>query len=268
MEYLSVNGLILTADRWGLEFTDGWWDTPGSEVESVPRLGHGDFAAQGRWAGRVVVASGLATAKDHAELEWMRNALTAAAPDGGTFPVWGRHTGELIGGDFQLIDRVEFKPDGPVTASWQISMHSDDAFLHTAWRESTLQPVGVGVGLEFAPFSRGGVISFGSAVSTDEWVWNEGNAPSAPEFVVTASSGGFTVGLDGKRVTYPHATFPDIPVTVDMAGAVYVGGVDQSHLLGERGWAKVPPGGISVPTFEFLQGGTGWAKVRHRDTYI
>ena len=268
MEYLSVNGLDLTADRWGLEFTDGWWDTPGSEVESVPRLGHGDFAAQGRWAGRVVVASGLATAKDHAELEWMRNALTAAAPDGGTFPVWGRHTGELIGGDFQLIDRIEFKPDGPVTASWQLSMHSEDAFLHTEWRESTLQPVGAGVGFEFVPFSRGGVITFGSAVDTDEWVWNEGNAPSAPVFTVTADSPGFAVAVGDKRVTYPWPTFMDVPITVDMAGSVLVGGVDQSHLLGERRWGTVPPGEIESVRFEFLNGGTGWATVRHRDTYI
>jgi len=267
MEHLTVNGLDLTAPAWGLEVTDGWWDTPGSEVESEQRLGHGDFAAKGRWAGRVFVASGLATASTHAELEWMRTALTAVAPDGGTFPVWGRHTGENIGGDFQLIDRIEFKPLGPVTASWQISIHSEDPFLHSAWRESTLQPVGAGVGFEFVPFSRG-VISFGTAISTDEWVWNEGNAWSAPQFVVTADSPGFAIGVGDKRVTYPWPTYMDIPITVDMAGAITVGGIDQSHLLGERGWASVPPGSIESVNFSFLNGGTGWATVRHRDTYI
>src|SRR5690606_41786030 len=99
-----------------------------------------------------------------------------------------------------------------------------------AWRESSLQPVGAGVGFEFAPFSHGGVVSFGSAVDTGEWVWNDGNASSAPVFTVWADSPGFAVSVGDKRVTYPWPTFQDVPVTVDMAGSGPGGGAAPAHL--------------------------------------
>lgn len=113
------------------------------------------------------------------------------------------------------------------------------------------------------------VISFGSEVGTTDWVWNDGNAESYPQFEVTGNfPGGFSVGMGGRRVTYPWPTYPDMPVLVDMAGSLSVSGVDQSQQVSERGWSSVPPSSIATPYIHAIQGGTGWATVRHRDTYI
>ena len=61
----------------------------------------------------------------------------------------------------------------------------------------------------------------------------------------------------------------DVPGRARNDMAVHmVGGVDQSHLLGERAWGVVAPGSLESVRFEFLNGGSGWASVRHRDTYL
>lgn len=114
------------------------------------------------------------------------------------------------------------------------------------------------------------VITFGTEkVREQNLVWNEGNADSYPLFTVYADApGGFTIGLVDRRITYPWATFMDVPVTVDMEGALIIGGIDQTYLLEERNWSKVPPRAMDAPIFEFLQGGTGFCTVAHRDTYI
>lgn len=113
------------------------------------------------------------------------------------------------------------------------------------------------------------IITYGSAVGTTEHVWNDGNAESFPVFTVTADApGGFSVALGNERVTYPWPAFPDMPVSVDMSGALTVSGMDQTHLAGRRDWASVPPASVEAPTFEFLQGGTGFCVVTHRDTYL
>ena len=113
------------------------------------------------------------------------------------------------------------------------------------------------------------VITFGAEVNRQEYVWNEGNADSYPQFTVFADSpGGFALGLADRLVTYPWPTYPDVPVVVDMAGALFVGGRDQTHLIGERNWSHIPATSLDVPVFKFLQGGTGFCTVAHRDTYI
>ena len=114
------------------------------------------------------------------------------------------------------------------------------------------------------------IITFGTErVRGEHFVWNDGNADSHPRFTVHADSpGGFSVGLADRLVTYPWPTYADVPVTVDMEGALFVGGRDQTHLLHERNWSKVPPRAIDTPVFRFLQGGRGFCTVAHRDTYI
>lgn len=253
---------------WIVRDVAGWYGGSGVRGDVTARLGHGDFVERGYREGRVLTLHGTVACKSSDVRDWQERNLSGMAGDGDWCDLTCDDGAAVLSTRVRLDGAPQIVKVGTTALRFQLPLRSDSPFLYGPWRESTLHPVGAGVGFEFVPFSRAGVISFGSAVSTDERIWNEGNASSAPQFVVTATSAGFAVGLDGSRVTYPHATFPDVPVTVNMAGAVYVGGVDQSHLLGERGWATVPSGGTSVPKFEFLQGGTGWAKVRHRDTYI
>src|SRR5699024_2796932 len=113
------------------------------------------------------------------------------------------------------------------------------------------------------------VISFETEVRGHTMIWNDGNAESFPVFTVVADSpAGFSVSIGGRRVTYPWPTYKNVPIEVDMAGAIRVAGQDQTYRVGERGWASVEPQSIETPEFRFLAGGTGWATVAFRDTYI
>ena len=246
----------------------GWYGGVSITSESTDRLGFGEFLATGRGSARVLTLGVSFYSKDEAARRHYRRAWSGAFHDGMPAQLTVDWDGLELYCDVVQDGEAVVTDLNPYGVSVQVPLRAADPHLYSAWRESTLRPVGAGVGFEFVPFSRGGVISYGSAVSSDEWVWNDGNAVSFPVFTVHASSSGFSVGLGDRRVTYPHATFPDIPVTVDMAGAVTVGGVDQSHLLGARGWASVQPGSMESPHFSFLQDGNGWATVRHRDTYI
>lgn len=246
----------------------GWYGGVSITSESTDRLGFGEFLAAGRGSARVLTLGVSFYSKDEAARRHYRRAWSGAFHDGMPAQLTVDWDGLELSCDVVQDGEALVTDLNPYGVSVQVPLRAADPHLYSAWRESTLRPVGAGVGFEFVPFSRGGVISYGSAVSSDEWVWNDGNAVSFPVFTVHASSSGFSVGLGDRRVTYPHATFPDVPVTVDMAGAVTVGGVDQSHLLGARGWASVQPGSMESPHFSFLQDGNGWATVRHRDTYI
>ena len=252
----------------------GWHGGYSMRGENMERLGHGAFPSVRTRSQRTLEVRVRTHFGSWDAANAVKRELSAALGDGEPGQLWFVETGapEL----HTVVERtgeILLARVSPSTFTISIPLLAPDPSLWGEWRESTLQPIGSGVGFEFTPFSRdlgaGPVITFGTAVDTREWVWNDGNADSWPFFVVTADApGGFAVSLGDHRVTYPWPTFADIPVTVDMAGAVTVGGMDQSHLLGERNWAPIPPHSIEVPKFEFLRGGTGWAVVRHRDTYI
>lgn len=254
--------------EWYVEDVAGWYGGSGVRGDVTARLGHGDFVERGYREGRVLTLHGTVVCSSPDVRDWQERNISGMAGDGD----WCELTCDDGNAELSTRVRLDGAPQivklGTQALRFQVPLRTELPFLYSAWRESSLQPVGAGVGFEFAPFSNGGVISFGSAVSTDEWVWNDGNASSAPVFTVTADSPGFAVAVGDKRVTYPWPTLRNTPVVVDMAGAVLVGGVDQSHLLGERRWATVPPGSIESARFEFLNGGSGWATVRHRDTYL
>ena len=247
----------------------GWAGGVGVRSEDVERLSHGSFSTPSLRAGRTLTVDLVMERDSRAELWALERAVSGLFAEGGYGTLEVEQDAESLVAEVRLDGEVKptvYLDSGFLTV--QVPLHAPMPYLYSPWRESHLRPVGAGVGLEYAPFSVGGVITFGTAIASDEWVWNDGNADSAPVFEVTAESQGFAVGLGDKRVTYPWPTFPDVPVTVDMAGALTVGGVDQSHLLGERGWSSVPPHSMERPFFEFLRGGEGWAVVRHRDTFI
>ena len=246
----------------------GWYGGVSITSESMDRLGFGEFLAAGRGSARVLTLGVSFYSKDEAARRHYRRAWSGAFHDGMPAQLTVDWDGLELSCDVVQDGEALVTDLNPYGVSVQVPLRSADPHLYSAWRESSLQPVGAGVGFEFAPFSHGGVVSFGSAVDTGEWVWNDGNASSAPQFTVWADSPGFAVSVGDKRVTYPWPTFQDVPVTVDMAGSVTVGGVDQSHLLGERAWGVVGPGSLESVRFEFLNGGSGWASVRHRDTYL
>lgn len=260
-------------DAWVVESLGGWFGGVGVKGERPARLGHGDFSAPNKRTGRSMTLN-LLWAGDSRARDHVSRALSGLFSDGeeGTLTATvGDLT--LTAERVTLDGEVGIAEVGTAGVRAQIPLHAADPFLYGPVRETTLRPISAGVGFEFAPFARdmgrGAIATFGSAVQAAEFLWNDGNAASYPIFTVTADApGGFAVGIGDKRVTYPWATFADMPVAVDMAGALTVSGSDQSHLLGERAWSSIAPGAIETPTFEFLQGGNGFCVVSHMDIYL
>lgn len=269
----SLDGSGGRESAWIVEDVAGWYGGAGVRGEVTAGLGHGDFVERGYREGRVLTLHGTVVAESSAERDWQERNLSGMAWSGD----WATLTCDDGNAELSTRVRLDGAPQivklGTQALRFQLPLRSDTPFLYGAWRESTLRPVGVGAGLEYPLFvndsGKGPVVTYGSAVTTAEHIWNDGNADSFPQFEVVGDfPGGFAVSLGSRRVTFPWPTFPDMPVLVDMSGAVSVSGVDQSHLLGGRGWAAVHPGRIESPSLAALQGGTGWATVRHRDTFI
>lgn len=259
--------------RWFVEDVAGWYGGSGVRSESTAKLGHGTFHSRGYREGRTLTVHGWVECENADLRDWHERNLSGLMWDG----KWGSLT--CFDGVDTLMTRVRLDGSpqivniGVTTLQFQIPLVSESAFLYGKEREVTLLPPGSGIGFEFPPFSRdlrqGPIITFGTETQETAYIWNDGNADSSAVFTTVADSpAGFIVGHGGHRVTYPWPTFKNVPVEVDMAGAVRIGGVDQTHRVGERGWASIAPGTIETPFLRFIDGGTGWATVRNRDTYI
>lgn len=248
----------------------GWVGGVSIRTNNVERLGHGSFKTKNYRTDRALTLMMMFERETRSELWNLERGISGLFADGG----YG--TLEISADDNPLFAEVrldgEVKVDTFLDGGYleaEIPLLAPDAHIYGEWREMNLQPADAGVGFDFVPFESG-VITFGSAVSTDNYlVWNQGNAKSYPQFKIVANlPGGFAVGMGDKRVTYPWPTFADVPVIVDMRGEVLVNGVDQSYLLGERDWSYVERLSVETPFFEPLQGGNGFCVVSFRDTNL
>lgn len=268
IESIVLGGVRLDVGPWDFEEITGWFDTPGVTLESVSRLGDGDFLSRGRFRNRVVRLTGVLHSDSCVDQQAERDRVAGLFHDGGLVSLTVDHGGLILSTDVRLADEFSLVPVTDQVADFDVLLTAVSPWLYSGWRESILRPVGAGVGLVFPLFAPDAVLSFGSAVSDDVVVWNNGNAVSFPQFVVTADApGGFTVSLGGARVSYPYPCFASSPVVVDMAGSVVAGGGDVSDRV-TAVWGGVGPKETLQPGFELLSGGSGFCVVRHRDTYV
>lgn len=258
---------------WMLEDISGWYGGSGVRREVTARYGHGSFMGPGFRDGRYMTLKGAVRCSNTVERDWQERNLSGILGDGELGTLWVDDGETQLHSVVGLDGAPQVVKAGTHALVFQIPLVSESPYLVSDEREITLFPPGSGVGFEFPPLSRdlgkGPVITFGTEVQETAYVWNDGNAASPMVFTVVADSpAGFIVGHGRHRVTYPWPTYKNVPVQVDMAGALRIGGVDQTHRVGERGWASVEPGTIETPFLRFIDGGTGWATVRSRDTYI
>lgn len=269
-------GITLTAsyDHDGQASSDlllglaGWSDSIGTRRESLDRMRHGSFPTPTTRTGRVLTLDLLLERDTRAELWALERGIAGLFADGGYGTLEVTQDTETFYADVTLDGAP--KPEVNLDAGYvkaQIPLWSAVPYLYGPWRETNIQPAGGGVGLQYPLLAP--IISFGTEVTSQDYVWNDGNADSWPIFTVHADSpGGFVVGLGDARVVWPRPTTADVPVAVDMAGAVRVSGMRQTHLATERRWGAIAPHSIGIPTFDLLQGGTGFCTVSHRDTNI
>lgn len=252
----------------------GWYGGSGVRRTSTARYGHGNFLGPGFREGRTMTLHAGIRCDSSDERDWQERNLSGTLWDGDTGTLWYDDGQTQLTSHVALDGAPQIVKSGTRNLVIQVPLVSESPFLYGEWREVTIHPPGAGHGFDFPPFGKevGGVpaITFGDEIKSNALVWNEGNADSWATFTAwTNSPSGFAVGLGGHRVTYPWPTFSNVPITIDMEGAVLASGTDQTHMVGERDWAPIRPGEIAKPYFELLGGGGGgFCTVAFRDTYI
>lgn len=252
-----------------LTTVEGWFE-PGVRVDEVERIGHGSLVSRAEWDARAVLIGGHVSELTAGEVrEWCRMVSAIAGPE--TSPVL-----HVADGGMTLSAEVVRK-DKPRLAhsieygwvEWEMSLLAPDPHLYGPVKETHVGLAGDGVGLEFALFSRDGVLTFGDGVASSALLRNGGTAVAWPVYEVHGDlPSGFTLVQGGGLVEFVGAVRQGVPAVVDMgAGRVTVGGADRSYLLARAVWAGVEPGGLVIPELSAPQG-SGRAVGRVRDTYI
>lgn len=253
-----------------LTTVEGWFE-PGVRVDEVERIGHGSLVSRAEWDARAVLIGGHVSELTAGEVrEWCRMVSAIAGPE--TSPVLHVADGgmtlsaEVVRKDKpRLVHSIEYG-----WVEWEISLLAPDPHLYGPVKETHVGLAGDGVGLEFALFSRDGVLTFGDAAPAGDGVLrNLGNAVAFPVVEVFGElPGGFSLRLGGRTIQFSGAVMEGTSARVDVAaGRVTVGGADLSHLVLRGEWAGVPPGGDVRPSLS-APSGRGYAIARLRDTWI
>lgn len=248
----------------------GWVAGVGVESERVSRSsGHGDFPAPTRRTGRTLTMSVLCERDSRAELWALEREFSGLFAEGGT----GTLTVDQDGSSLTTQVDLDGEPK-PLTnldagyVSLEVPLHASDPVLYAPERVTTLHPVGVGVGLRY-PLFAGGVLDFGAGVTGDEVIQNLGNTTSYPiVWVYGDFPGGWHLTAGGRSIVWPWPTALTAPVRVDMSGSIWIGPDNVTHLASVRRWVSIPKHGSLSLTLAPIQGGSGWAEVHQRDTYL
>lgn len=252
----------------------GWYGGVAVRTSTTPRLGHGSFEQRAFRGDRALTLTGSRRTQDPDEREAIERDFSGVLGDG-TF-------GELtVTTDIELTTRVRL--DGEVsvlesghrTLVLQLPLHAPDPFLYGPEQVTYLHPIGTGVGLQYPLYgptvAPGGqpVLSYGTAIDSQDPVSNPGNADAWPSYVVVGDfPSGFQIRVADKVVRWPHPVAPQAPVQVDMSGSIWVGQQNQTDRATLRQWSPVPAGSSVHPVFEPLQFGSGWCEVHLRPTYL
>lgn len=284
MEYrhatLSGAGLTLAfsnAERSGpaehiLTGLDGWFGGVSVEGDSTPRpLGHGAFPLPGRRGPRALTLRATLIHDTEETRNGTDRVLSGALWDGEYGSLTVNVGGLELTADVRLDGDIRHAYLGSHATTVEIPLLAPDPFLVGEAHSTPLTLGGAGVGLEYGPFSKGGVLTYGTAAPTVYvLVTNRGNAEAWPLVRVTGDfPGGFRLTSGNRTVTFSGATFAQSPVLVDMAaGSVTVNGADQTAACTRREWWSIPAGGAIQPRISAVTPGIGFAEVIARDTYI
>lgn len=252
--------------------TLGLYGGLGVRVDKQDRLTDGTVPARVARTGRAWTPGGrIIGLSDQGVVEW---ALRIGGLFGGSD---NDSTGllEITQGDLQLHAEVQLDGEPKIYAArdlgyvvWEMPLYSPDPHLYGAARTIQLRPVDTGAGFVWPGFADG-FADWGVSGSDEAQLTNAGNAAALPTVTVTVDDGsGFRLSSGARSVEWVGACSRSVPVVVDMAGRVLVGGVDRSAQLVRREWLSVPPRGVVSMSLSTLSGGGGSAIATVHDTWI
>lgn len=252
----------------------GWDGSPGVRTDgNFPRSTIGTTARPTIYDGRAISIFGETDCIDVAA------TMQAETEIGGLFrsdfednaPVTLRivHHDQDLSAVVDLDGIISAKADCTrLSVIWTIPLLAPDPRRYGPVREGSLLPIGTGRGLRW-PLFESGYLDWGEAVNTTVTITNAGTSDAYPVFRVMGNmASGFALVSGDRALIFGQPVYPQSPVTVDMAGHVWVGGMERSVWLTRREWFSVPAkGAIQVQLVPLQQGGTGQATFTVRDTW-
>ena len=255
---------------------DGWYE-PEIRVEFSERIGGGVLPARSEWDKRSLLLGGHVSGLSPDGVRDQLRVISAIAAPGTPATLTVDDFGMRLAATVERVGKPRQSHSlDHGWVEWELSMVAPDPHLYGLAREYTVLPLVAGSGHVWPAFghvnpdgARAADWGTGNKSGGPELVTNQGNATAWP--VVTVSGdfpGGFRLTSGVRAVEFGFAVFPQSPVVVDMAGHVWVGGVERSHWLRRREWIGVPPAGSVSVGLDPLAGGSGRAVVAVRDTWI
>jgi hypothetical protein len=249
----------------------GWSD--GVDVKrsvAARQTSSGDFQEVGYHSSRLITATGYALASSAAELRQMRDDLIAAFPPN----IYQKLTVEDSVGTRTVMassgGKVGWVRMTDIYAAFSVSFYAADPYIYGPTKTMTLEGGDTKGGLSFPldyPTDYGSTNGY-----QGKFVYNNGNAPSWPQFKVHGDyADGFTITDNlGNFITYTGSVMFSAAVTIDTkTGAVSQSGSDRSTYLSQREWFSIPEGGSIQPSFiPVYSNASGWCDIIYRDTWI
>jgi phage-related protein len=256
----------------------GWEDgvTARRQVTQRP-VSNGDFADTATMGARSLTITGMATAKTALDLHAMRDQFMGLLSDGQYTEIEVQNiTGKryaTVGQDNtpQWVQKTD------TIAVFKLDLFQPDPHIYGEERHTSIfGAASVQAGLNFqgtsAPFYLTYPLDYNTSVQQQtQYISNAGNVNAWPVFTVAGNFyGGFTITDNlGHNITYKGDASIFAPVKIDTAnGSASQNGQDRSTLLTERDWFPVPPGGSIQPSFEPVNGASGWCDIIYRDTWL
>jgi phage-related protein len=261
----------------------GWDDglTARRQVTQRP-VSNGDFADIATMGARSVTLTGAARAKTPQDLHAMRDQFMGLLADGGYTQMTVENSAGTRYATVGQDNTPSWVQQADTFASFKIDLFQPDPNIYGVDRL---------VSIYGAPTASGGLLytstgpasanppqylsyplDYSTPVSQQTtFLFNNGNVNSWPTFTVAGNFyGGFTITDNkGNNITYTGDASLLAPVVIDSkSGTATQNGQDRSTLLTSRQWFPVPPGATIQPSFNPVNGATGWCDIIYKDTWI
>ncbi|MDO5663550.1 MAG: hypothetical protein Q4G40_12705, partial [Brachybacterium sp.] len=188
----SSRELDPTAEYWIDGTPTGWIGGFSMDGENVKRLGHGEFHTSRTRTGRTLEVRAKIHLSTWEEGNAVKRHLSSALGDGEAGTLTGRESGvPELSATVERTGEVLVARVSPTTFTVSIPLLAPDPCLYGETQVIFLHPIGTGVGMEYplyGPVSDPDgepVISYGTAIESQDPIANPGNAAAWPTFLVT-----------------------------------------------------------------------------------
>lgn len=266
----SSRELNPTSETWLDGTPSGWYGGYSMRGEDTENIDWGDFSTH-----RTPSARSLELRVHVHRATWEaanaeKRRLSAALVDGEVGELRGEESGvPALTAYVERKGEILFARQSPNSFTASIPLKAPDPRLYSDELKVFLHPVGLGRGLEYPLFAKSGVLTYGTALAERDSITNGGDATAYDSYLIVGDfPGGWRLTVGRKVIEWPWPTVLTAPVLVEMTGRIWIGDSNVTDQASVRQWAPLAPGATVTPSLTPLQGGTGWAEVRHRDTYI